>query len=294
VELQRLSDTVEPEVLNRDLDSRIEDLDSSLKQHRRQIGRQERRLSGVLSEKTALDRRLSDELATYDSAFLSNAREAERTVASLEEQLRNLQRIARMPEALARLQQEIASLESKERSLRDQIAHEKQKLRAAEGIVTELEDTYRDILVDVGVPGVTRSDSIVIDRTTWVPTIYPGGTEEHGYDFYTAGSGGKKTLLNVCYALAIHKVAAERALPLPTFLIIDSPMKNIGKDVNKQTFLSLYRVLYGLSSSSLKSTQFIIIDNEFAAPPLGIDVKDRYMTISDPAAPPLIPDYQGA
>jgi hypothetical protein len=287
-------DSNQPEVLNRDLDSRIEDLDSSLKEHRRQITRQERRVSALLSEKAALDRRLSDELATYDSAFLANAREAERNVASLEEQLRNLQRITRMPEALERLQHEIASLEIKERSLREQIAKEKQKLRAADAIVTELEDAYRDIMIDVGVPGVTQADTIFIDRTNWVPTIYPDGDSEHGYDFYSAGSGGKKTLLNVCYALAVHKVAAERKLPLPTFLIIDSPMKNIGKEVNKQTFLSLYRVLYALANGPLKMTQFVVIDNEFAAPPPGVEVAQRYMTINDPLAPPLIPDYHGA
>lgn len=289
-----LQDSDQPEVLNRDLDSRIEDLESSLRRHRRQITRQERRVSALLSEKSALDRRLSDELATYDSAFLANAREAERSVASLEEHLRNLQKIARMPEAMQRLQREIASLEIKERSMREQIASEKQKLRAADGIVTELEDTYRDILIDVGVPGVTRADSIFIDRTTWIPVIHPGGDVEHGYDFYSAGSGGKKTLLNVCYALAVHKVAAERKLPLPTFLIIDSPMKNIGKDVNKQTFLSLYRVLYTLASGSLKLRQFVIIDNEFADPASGVEVTHRYLARNDPAAPPLIPNYHGA
>jgi hypothetical protein len=199
-----------------------------------------------------------------------------------------------MPEALERLQREIAALEVKERLLREQIVSEKQKLRAADATVTEIEDTYREILIDVGVPGVDQSDSILIDRTTWIPTIYPGGNEEHGYDFYSAGSGGKKTLLKVCYALAVHKVAALHELPLPRFLIIDSPMKNISKDANKQTFLSLYRVLYTLASSSLMATQFVIIDNEFAKPPSGIAVTARYMAMNDPAAPPLIPDYHGA
>jgi predicted DNA-binding protein YlxM (UPF0122 family) len=283
-----------PEILNRDLDSRIDDLESSLRQHRRAVARQERRVSTLVLEKAALDRRLSDELSTYDSAFLSNAREAERQVAGLEEQLRNLQKIARMPESLERLRKEVASLEVKERTLREQIAAEKQKLRSADSVVTEIEDTYRDILVDVGVPGVNRSDSVIIDRTTWVPTIYPQGDEEHGYDFYSAGSGGKKTLLNVCYALAVHRVAAERQMPLPKLLIIDSPMKNIGKDVNKQTFLSLYRVLYGLAKGPLNSTQFVIIDNEFAPPPDGTIIMQRYMAINDPAAPPLVPDYHGA
>jgi hypothetical protein len=64
-------------------------------------------------------------------------------------------------------------------------------------------------------------------------------------------------------------------------------MKNIGKDVNRETFLALYEVLYGLAKDSLSATQFVIIDNEFPPVPLGLGVIDRYMP------PPLIPGYEG-
>jgi len=286
-------DAVRPEVLNRDLDTRIEDVEMSLKQHRRQLRGQERRVAMLIDEKIALDTRLSDELATYDSAFLANARDAERHVGSLGEKLRNLQRIARMPEALDRLQKEIASLIARERSIRAQITAEKKKLSTADSIVAELEDTYLAILLNVGVPGIEPSDRIAIDRRSWVPTICPNGNKDLGYDFYSAGSGGKKTLLNVCYALAVHKVAAAHELPLPTFLIIDSPMKNIGKDVNKETFLALYDQLYALAAADLKDTQFLIIDNEFAPAPRGIEIEERRLTLNDPKAPPLIPEYRG-
>lgn len=282
------------EILDRDLDARIADLDVSLRQHRRQLDRQERLLVSVQAEKRVLDQRLSDELSTYDSAFLANTRAAERRVASLEEQLRNFQKTARMPEALERLQRDSEALALQERALRGQIANERRNLQAADSRVSELEDVYRDILLSVGVPGIRPTDTISIDRLTWIPTIYPGGDEDLGYQFYSAGSGGKKTLLNVCYALAVHKVAVTRDLPLPTFLIIDSPMKNISKDANKETFLSLYKNLYALASDDLSSTQFVIIDNEFAPPPEGVQVTHRYMTTDDATAPPLIPDYKGA
>jgi uncharacterized Zn finger protein (UPF0148 family) len=288
-----VEDAVRPEVLNRDLDTRIEDVEMSLKQHRRQLKGQERRVALLVDEKIALDNRLSDELTTYDSAFLANARDAERHVGSLGEKLRNLQRIARMPEALDRLQREIAALIVRERSIRAQIAAEKKKLSTADSIVTELEHAYLSILLNVGVPGIESSDTIVIDRRSWIPTICPNGNEDLGYDFYSAGSGGKKTLLNVCYALAVHEVAAAHELPLPTFLIIDSPMKNIGKDVNKETFLALYAQLYALAEADLKDTQFLIIDNEFAPAPVDIEIEERHMTLNDPESPPLIPEYRG-
>ena len=286
-ESQQRAEPLRPEALNRDLDARIDDLSISLKQHRRVLAAQDRKISKLISEKAVLDRRLSDELETYDSSFLSNSREAERRVATLEEQLRNLQRVVRMPEALDRLAKEIAGLQVKERTLRDQIQAEKKKLGAADALVTELEDTYLQIMLAVGVPGVKQGDVVDIDRQDWIPRIYPGGIADLAYDFFSAGSGGKKTLLNVCYALAVHQVAAIHHLPLPTFLIVDSPMKNIGKEVNKQTFLALYEQLYSLAAGPLRDTQFVIIDNEFAPPPSNLTVNWRYMP------PPLIPGYEG-
>jgi hypothetical protein len=70
-------------------------------------------------------------------------------------------------------------------------------------------------------------------------------------------------------------------------------MKNIGKDVNKETFLALYAQLYALAEADLKDTQFLIIDNEFAPAPVDIEIEERHMTLNDPESPPLIPEYRG-
>jgi|HubBroStandDraft_6_1064221.scaffolds.fasta_scaffold00716_11 hypothetical protein len=40
-------------------------------------------------------------------------------------------------------------------------------------------------------------------------------------------------------------------------------------------------------------TQFLIVDNEFAAPPKEVDLGERHMTLNDPKFPPLIPEYRG-
>ena len=61
-------------------------------------------------------------------------------------------------------------------------------------------------------------------------------------------------MLKVCYALAIHIVASENKLPLPTFLMIDTPMKNIGEDVNEDIFKSFYQNLYRYANDELVDT----------------------------------------
>ena len=108
-----------------------------------------------------------------------------------------------------------------------------------------------------------------------------------------AGSGGKKTLFNICYAVALHRLAEELDLPLPLFVIIDSPMKNIGTEVNKDIFIAFYKYLYGLLSTIMTKTQVIIIDTELSAPTIDLDYTERLMIAGDAEHPPLIPYYSG-
>ena len=82
---------------------------------------------------------------------------------------------------------------------------------------------------------------------------------------------------------------------LPRFLMVDTPMKNIGEDVNQELFVRFYRYLYELASTSLGGTQFVIVDKEFIEPAgASVDVIHRFMTPEDNDHPPLISYYRGA
>ena len=63
------------------------------------------------------------------------------------------------------------------------------------------------------------------------PEIYPHGNENIMMNFQNAGSGGIKTIINICFALSIHHLASEYNLPMPSFLIIDTPTKNIDREI---------------------------------------------------------------
>ena len=102
-------------------------------------------------------------------------------------------------------------------------------------------------------------------------------------------------MLKICYALALHIVASENKLPLPTFLMIDTPMKNIGEDVNEERSKAFYKNLYRYAKNELVDTQFIIIDKEYIELDIDdLDASTRYMTPDDEKHPPLIPYYSGA
>ena len=177
--------------------------------------------------------------------------------------------------------------------LRRSIAQEKAKLSEQSGLITTLESYFYEALREAGFPSLTSGDAIFISRRSWLAYIQPGGDEALQYPFQGAGSGGKKTLFNVCYAVALHRLSEQFNLPLPTFLMIDSPMKNIGNDVNKDIFLALYRYIYSLSQDGLSETQLVIADTDIATPPKGITFKARLMIAGDSNNPPLIPYYSG-
>ncbi len=285
--------TTEPvqqaEIVRRDLGSRVEELDESLTRHRRALEKQLRRVGRLRQRKAELDSRLSDELSSYDSAYVSQSRELERRIATLEERQRGLEKTVRMLEAVDEYEREASQLAAEENRIKREIAAEKRKLTDAQEVVEEIEDTYLEALVQVGVPGVAETDEVEINRKTWIPKIIP--REGDPYTFYDAGSGGKKTLLNVCYALSVHQIAAKYDRPLPTFLMIDTPMKNIGEDVNENIFRAFYEYVYHLASDELSGTQFVIVDKNYFAPgdEQRVSVVERFMSPDRP----LIPYYRG-
>ena len=280
---------VQAEAIRKDLNSRIEDLSESIKRHTVARKKQDSLLIQLKQQKNELDIELNNELSNYDSLFLANSREAERLAATLEERKRNLERIAKMPESVSKMEKEAGDLFTEAEQTRRDIEDEKRKLTDASNRIKEIELAYLDALSKTRVPGIEDDDRILIDPKNWIPKILPPDGDV--YDFYNAGSGGKKTLLNVCYALAIHKIASEHNLPLPTFIMIDTPMKNIGEDVNKDIFRAFYQYLYQLVDGSLSQTQIIMIDKEYFPPSKELDVTitEKFMSPENP----LISYYRG-
>jgi hypothetical protein len=273
----------------RDLDARLIDVEASISHREKARRKQSRSVDELRMKKAALDR----ELYSYDSAFLSQSRSLERRLATLDERLVGLAKDARIPEALEAYEKRADEHQREATRLRREIKTEREKLGDKETIVEKLENYFFEALRTVGFPGLTERDRIHLNRRTWIPFILPEGDESLAYSFSGAGSGGKKTLFNVCYALALHRLASERDLPLPTFLMIDSPMKNIGTDVNRDIFRAVYAYLYKLAVGPLNDTEFVIFDSEMAAPTIGLSFKDRLMNLDDPEHPPLIPYYKG-
>jgi hypothetical protein len=279
------------EAIRRELDDRVDQISESISRRRLALEQTERELSRAVGAKQQLDRQLEDGLRRYDSAFVESVRVADREIATLEERLRSLERFREMPRAISALEEQAGSSQGRIDRLRSTIEDERQSLRLADGNARAIAEKFKDIMVSVGFPGVSMDDNVLLDTRNWRPVVSHG---EQEWGFWETGSGGKKTLFNVCYALAIHEVARERGMPVPNLLIIDSPTKNISEDENPDLVQALYREVYRLAAlGSGGETQFLIIDSDLVEPePERPGFSQRRMA-GEPGAPSLISYYVG-
>ena len=179
--------------------------------------------------------------------------------------------------------------------LQREIAEEQRRLSFADKNFNDLAENFLEALLAVKVPGVEPGDKVVFNRRTLIPEIWPEGDKSQAYSFYTSGSGGKKTLITICFALALHRTAATNRMPVPTILIIDTPLKNITPDINPELVDAFYQYLYSKIEGDLSDRQLLIIDQKLVRPPedLSLDFFERCMMTDDPNYPPLISYYQG-
>ncbi len=267
---------LESEVLRQDLNARIDELEKLVEQRNRELEQQQARVQLLRERKNEQDRELSRELQQYDSAYVSQVRAVDRKIAELEERLRQLEKLAELPRALEQMERNSGELEGDVRNTRAAIEDERQLLHSADARIHDIESAFLSTMLEIGFPGIKPGDRVEISRRNWQPRVYHGSNDEEGWDFSEAGSGGKQVLFNVCYALAVHRVAAEHDLPLPTTLIVDSPTKNISADVDPTLVSNYFKLIYSLADGVLKGTQFILIDSDLVTPDIeGIEFNER-------------------
>ena len=258
---------------------------------RQALERSERGLQKAESTKRQLDRQLQEELRRYDSAFVESIRVSDREIATLEERLRSLVQLQEMPRAISELEEQAGASQGRIDRLRSTLDEERGRLRSADSNARAIAERFKAIMLEVGFPGVSDEDDVVLDPRNWEPI---GVHSRQEWGFWDTGSGGKKTLFNVCYALAVHEVARERGMPVPNILIIDSPTKNISDEENPELVQSLYREIYRFAADGNGAgTQFLLIDSDLVEPEVELTGFSQRRMAAEPEAPSLISYYLG-
>ncbi len=284
------------EQIKDDVAARIRELDEIIRLQKGQIIALQHRRTSLLEAKSKLESELTQVMTEYDSTYLSNNKGLIREIAELKEELGGLEKAKALPARMQGMKEEILILQDREDSLKS--ALEERRL-AAEADLTSLEKLksfFLDSLVKSRVLEIGPDDKVKMASPTFLPEIVGEAGFLTTISFGNLGSGGKKNLFKCCFALAIHRFAAATGVTLPTFLIIDSPMKNISEEINREQFEAFYSHLYDLAGGELVGTQFIVMDKQFF-PPIENQVpaiRERLMSLDDAEHPPLLPFYSAA
>lgn len=287
-------DGVKLEVIDNDLNDRIDDLKKSVTKMKRSLERQELKLARLQSQRVDLESGIAEDQDSHETEYIKRVRAYESKLGAAKERVKFLIRIQKMPTEIERVQKEADALGKDIEETKRLIEEEEAKLIEGDANIKKLEENFINVLLSIKFPGVTPEDKVHINRKSWAVTVLPKNDWSKSWTFYDAGSGGKKVLFKISFALALHKTAAQKKLPIPKLLIIDSPMKNITPDVNPLIFQNFYETLYSNMKDELSEWQVILVDQTFKQPPAEITHTARYMTPDDPQNPPLITYYRGA
>ncbi|RYZ79621.1 MAG: hypothetical protein EOP04_27400 [Proteobacteria bacterium] len=281
----------ELEIIRHDLNDRIDQIADSIARREYEVKIMERQLRQTTRQKVLLDQQLQVELARYDSSFIESIRAIEREIATLIERLNSLNRLQQMPQAVDALEEEAGALQGRIDRIRSLILGERGRLQNADANISAIAEEFKRIMLAISYPGVSEEDVVSLDPRNWRASVTHDDQE---WSFWDTGSGGKKTLFNVCYALAVHKVGNERGMPIPNLLIIDSPTKNISEDENPELVHSLYSEIYKLALDQEHSKiQFLLIDSNFVSPEIEMAGFSERRMAGVPDAPSLISYYDG-
>lgn len=278
-----------------DIASRVKELEEMMEAQSVQIIRIRRRREELHRQKQAVDQELMVAMQQYDSVYLAEAIAVERENAALAQEQIYLTRMRVLPSRVALLNQRADSLATDESTTRRELKEARTAAEQDLSNLQKLKKLFLDCLLRAKVPGFEANDIMQMDPPWFLPEVHGGSGDLATTSFSTLGSGGKKNLFKCCYALAVHRLAAEMTTLLPTFLIIDSPMKNISERENRAQFEGFHHLLYELCSSELQGTQVILIDKEYCPPAEEIDVTvtSRHMRVDSDTEPPLITYYRG-
>lgn len=277
-----------------DLIEQIKEIDSSVEQLLLQKRQFEYSLKEMAEEKKTVDDRFTVLEKDYDSKYLSKAKELLQTKGIVEGHIRYLEQIMILPIKVEKLQQAADELTIKIEKVKRDLSEQSQVAIKKQTLLHDLEEIFLDTLKQVNFPGIRDDHVIQIPPRSYIPAMKSENTDDPTYaDFANVGSGGKKTIFKACYALAIHRLAAKIKGPIPTFLIIDTPMKNISERENKDIFKSFYKFVFKLTKDEFKDRQIIIIDKEYYEEEGDYKVTRRHMTPDDSDNPPLIEYYRG-
>ncbi len=248
---------------------RMRDLDSIYKSLKDQEAKSIKEIKNTTSQLDEMRLLLDKQSVDIVSPYLNQRDALSYRAGTVQSDIKNSQHFYKI-----RLQQsvqdaEIVEIQRNIDELRETLGELKKDAPSLDKILKELGEKVKEILVYVGVKNPTN---IAISPTTYLPII-------RGRNYESITSGGVRTVSSVAYFLSLMIYAVENPVNYPSFLMIDTITKYLGKvkerdlestnreedekegmtDYEKHE--NIYRYLLTLTKYK-DSFQLIIVDND--------------------------------
>lgn len=254
-----------------DLNGYMERLEADLGEMRRLRDQADTALMGLVNAIEQATELPAPYLAARDE-MASRVEEARIERRSTEAGLRLWERVRLAQEAADRLTGEATRLRQERSEVRS--------LLGRHDLVRIMSERFGEILTDIGYPKL--ADTAYLDDGL-VPHV-------RGHSYLSASSGGR-TLIALAWYLSLWEVAFERDANAPGLLMIDSPQKNLGHNVENvdpdfadaALVESFYRHVQTWLSGPGAGAQIIIVDN---SPPESAASHVVVRFSGDPSNPP--------
>ncbi|OOV28675.1 hypothetical protein BXU11_01625 [Flavobacterium sp. LM5] len=203
------------------------------------------------------------------SPFINKRDALSHRVGSLESDRKNLKHFYKIRIQQSINDDEIKDLDSKIGELNGTLKDLKENAPKLDAVFKDLGIKLKDF---VNFVGVKNTQSVIISPKTFLPNI-----RNREYEQIT--SGGVRTITSVGYFISLMLYASENSVNYPSFLMIDTIAKYIGKTKDKdlletdvkediaegmndsKKYENIYKYLISLNKSS-NSFQIIVVDND--------------------------------
>lgn len=202
--------------------------------------------------------------------FISQRDNISLKIGSIRSDLKNLQHFYKIRKQQTIIDAEIVTLENRITAFRDDLKVLKESAPSLDRIFLKLGNTLEEFLKFVGMKNV---NNISISAKNYLPII-------RNRDYEKITSGGVRTLSSVGFYLSLLEYAISNSVNYPSFLMIDTIAKYIGKtkdiDLSNTSvdedlkegmkdatkYENIYNYLIDLSLKSSDSFQIIVVDND--------------------------------
>lgn len=251
---------------------RIKDVDSLIQKERDKHIHFSNELASLIEDRDHARRMLDEEMHSMISPYLTERDAWSSELARIDEQKRNIEHAIKVRNQQKLIFKELLDTQDKIEAMQKRLAELSAKAPALHEVLKDLGDALASYLHHIKIADLR---DISISPRTFLPIL-------RNRDYRDITSGGLRTILSIGHFMGIFGAAVTTHVNLPSFLMIDTVGKYLGKTSQKYTetdvtadvregvsdpkkYLNLYGAMFAVASLAKNKgarAQIIVVDND--------------------------------